>query len=67
MKLMEYLGVIYKAFISCSKPKRSYSQYSEDLIIQSYYPRGKRDGCYVDVGAIILAEDPIYGLYKRLV
>jgi FkbM family methyltransferase len=66
MKLMEYLGVIYKAFISCSKPKRSYSQYSEDLIIQSYYPRGKRDGCYVDVGCHHPRRGSnTYGLYKK--
>jgi FkbM family methyltransferase len=66
MKLMEYLGVIYKAFISPSKPKRSFSQYSEDLIIQSYFPRGKRNGRYVDVGCHHPRRGSnTYGLYKK--
>ena len=66
MNLIEYLGAIYKAFISPSKPKSSYSQYSEDLIIQSYFPRGKRNGRYIDV----CCHHPrrgsnTYGLYKK--
>jgi FkbM family methyltransferase len=66
MTLMEYLGVIYKAFISPSKPKRSYSQYSEDLIIQSYFPRGRRNGRYVDVGCHHPRRGSnTYGLYKK--
>ncbi len=66
MNLIEYLGVIYKAFISPSKPKRSYSQYSEDLIIQSYFPRGKRNGHYVDVGCHHPRRGSnSYGLYKK--
>jgi FkbM family methyltransferase len=66
MTLMEYLGVIYKAFISPSKPKSSYSQYSEDLIIQSYFPRGKRNGRYVDVGCHHPRRGSnTYGLYKK--
>jgi FkbM family methyltransferase len=66
MTLTEYLGVIYKAFISPSKPKRSYSQYSEDLIIQSYFPRGKRDGHYVDVGCHHPRRGSnTYGLYRK--
>jgi FkbM family methyltransferase len=66
MSLTEYLGVIYKAFISPSKPKRSYSQYSEDLIIQSYFPRGKRNGRYVDVGCHHPRRGSnTYGLYKK--
>jgi FkbM family methyltransferase len=66
MSLIEYLGVIYKAFISPSKPKHSYSQYSEDLIIQSYFPREKCDGRYVDVGCHHPRRGSnTYGLYKK--
>ncbi len=66
MSLIEYLGVIYKAFISPSKPKLSYSQYSEDLIIQSYFPKGKRNGSYVDVGCHHPRRGSnTYGLYKK--
>ena len=66
MNLIEYLGAIYKAFISPSKSKSSYSQYSEDLIIQSYFPRGKRNGCYVDVGCHHPRRGSnTYGLYKK--
>jgi FkbM family methyltransferase len=66
MSLIEYFEVIYKAFISPSKPKLSYSQYSEDLIIQSLFPREKRDGLYVDVGCHHPRRGSnTYGLYKR--
>jgi FkbM family methyltransferase len=66
MTFIEYLGVIYKAFISPSKPKLSYSQYSEDLIIQSYFPRGKINGRYVDVGCHHPRRGSnTYGLYKK--
>ncbi len=66
MSLIEYFEVIYKAFISPSKPKLSYSQYSEDLIIQTLFPREKRDGLYVDVGCHHPRRGSnTYGLYKR--
>jgi FkbM family methyltransferase len=66
MSLTEYLGVIYKAFISPSKPKLSYSQYSEDLIIQTYFPKEKRNGRYVDVGCHHPRRGSnTYGLYKK--
>ncbi len=66
MSLIEYLRAFYKAFISPSKPKRSYSQYSEDLIIQSYFPRGNRNGRYVDVGCHHPRRGSnTYGLYKK--
>lgn len=64
--MIEYLGVIYKAFISPSKSKLSYSQYSEDLIIQCYFPKGKCNGRYVDVGCHHPRRGSnTYGLYKR--
>jgi FkbM family methyltransferase len=45
-----FLRAAYRAFISPAKPKRSYSQYAEDLLIELALaqPRGK--GFYVDVG-----------------
>ncbi len=66
MNLINFFEVIYRAFISPSKPKLSYSQYSEDLIIQSYFPRGKRNGCYVDVGCHHPRRGSnTYGLYRN--
>lgn len=50
MKLKIFLSAVYKAFISPSKPKKSYSQYAEDLIIQSYFSKEIKNGLYVDVG-----------------
>jgi FkbM family methyltransferase len=66
MNIKNFLIAFYKAFISPSKPKSSYSQYSEDLIIQSYFPRGKRNGRYVDVGCHHPRRGSnSYGLYKK--
>jgi FkbM family methyltransferase len=66
MNLIEYFGVIYRAFISPSKPKISYSQYAEDLIIQSYFSRVKCNGRYVDVGCHHPRRGSnTYGLYKK--
>lgn len=66
MNFKEYLDVIYKAFISPSKPKLSFSQYSEDLIIQTYFAKGKCDGRYVDVGCHHPRRGSnTYGLYKK--
>jgi hypothetical protein len=41
VNLTDYFLAFYKAFISPSKAKLSFSQYSEDLIIQSYFLRKK--------------------------
>ena len=49
MKFKIYLIAFYKAFISPSKPKKSYSQYAEDLIIQSFFSRKLKTGRYVDI------------------
>lgn len=66
MNFKEHFWIFYKAFISPSKPKKSFSQYSEDLIIQSYFPRGKRNGRYVDVGCHHPRRGSnTYGLYKK--
>jgi hypothetical protein len=66
MKITEYLSAFYRAFISPSKPKKSYSQYAEDLIIQSCFPKSKKDGKYVDVGCHHPKRGSnTYGLYKK--
>ncbi len=61
-----YLSALYKAFISPSKPRKSYSQYAEDLIIQSYFSRKLKTGRYVDVGCHHPRRGSnTYGLYKK--
>jgi hypothetical protein len=66
MNIKIYLIAIYKAFISPSKPKKSYSQYAEDLIIQSYFSRKLKNGRYVDVGCHHPRRGSnTYGLYKK--
>ncbi len=65
-KITDYLSAFYRAFISPSKYKKSYSQYAEDLIIQMYFPKSKKDGKYVDVGCHHPKRGSnTYGLYKR--
>ena len=44
------LRALYRAFISPAKPKLSYSQYAEDLLIQLALPHPRNKGFYVDVG-----------------
>ncbi len=66
MNITIYLNAIYKAFISPSKPKKSYSQYAEDLIIQSYLNGKLKNGRYVDVGCHHPRRGSnTYGLYKK--
>jgi FkbM family methyltransferase len=66
MKLTDYLTALYRAFISPSKYKKSYSQYAEDLIIQMYFPKSKKDGKYVDVGCHHPKRGSnTYGFYKK--
>ncbi len=66
MSIKTFLIAFYKAFISPSKPKKSYSQYAEDLIIQSYFSRKLRNGRYVDVGCHHPRRGSnTYGLYRK--
>ncbi len=66
MNIKTYLIAFYKAFISPSKPKKSYSQYAEDLIIQSFFSRKLNNGRYVDVGCHHPRRGSnTYGLYKK--
>jgi FkbM family methyltransferase len=66
MNIKISLIAFYKAFISPSKPKKSYSQYAEDLIIQSYFSRKLKSGRYVDVGCHHPRRGSnTYGLYRK--
>jgi FkbM family methyltransferase len=66
MNIKTFLIAFYKAFISPSKPKKSYSQYAEDLIIQSYFSRKLKNGRYVDVGCHHPRRGSnTYGLYRK--
>ncbi len=66
MNIKTYLIAFYKAFISPSKPKKSYSQYAEDLIIQSFFSRKLNNGRYVDVGCHHPRRGSnTYGLYRK--
>jgi FkbM family methyltransferase len=66
MNIRTFLIALYKAFISPSKPKKSYSQYAEDLIIQSYFSRKLKNGRYVDVGCHHPRRGSnTYGLYRK--
>lgn len=61
------LSALYKAFISPSKPRKSYSQYAEDLIIQSYFSRKLKTSRYVDFGCHHPRRGSnTYGLYKKV-
>lgn len=50
MHIQNFLTALYKAFISPSKPKKSYSQFAEDLLIQLFLRDQVVDKFYVDVG-----------------
>ncbi len=66
MNIKTYVIAFYKAFFSPSKPKKSYSQYAEDLIIQSYFSRKLKNGRYVDVGCHHPRRGSnTYGLYRK--
>lgn len=66
MNIKTYLIAFYKAFISPSKPKKSYSHYAEDLIIQSFFSRKLNNGRYVDVGCHHPRRGSnTYGLYRK--
>jgi FkbM family methyltransferase len=66
MNIKNFLIAFYKAFISPSKSKKSYSQYAEDLIIQSYFSRKLKNGRYVDVGCHHPRRGSnTYGLYRK--
>lgn len=66
MRVFGYLTALYFAFISPSKPKKSYSQYAEDLILQSFFSKNKNDGQYIDVGCHHPKRGSnTFGFYKR--
>lgn len=50
MYAQNFLKALYKAFISPSKPKKSYSQFAEDLLIQLFLRDQVVEKFYVDVG-----------------
>ena len=50
MRASLFLQAAYRAFLSPAKPKVSYSQYAEDLLIRLALPDPKARGFYVDVG-----------------
>jgi FkbM family methyltransferase len=50
MYAQNLLKALYKAFISPSKPKKSYSQFAEDLLIQLFLRDQVVEKFYVDVG-----------------
>lgn len=50
MKTASYVRAFLKAFISPSKPKKSYSQFSEDLLIQFFLRDKSTAKYYVDIG-----------------
>ena len=53
MKLIEVL-VVRKTFLTPLKPRKSYSQFAEDLIIEHYLAKKIHEGIngfYVDVGS----------------
>lgn len=66
MNIKTFLIAFYKAYISPSKPKKSYSQYAEDLIIKSYFSRKLKNGRYVDIGCHHPRRGSnTYGLYRK--
>lgn len=54
MKIIEFLKVFRKTFLTPLKVRKSYSQFAEDLIVDQYFgdylKQGKK-GFYVDVGS----------------
>ena len=50
MHIKNLFKALYKAFISPSKPKKSYSQFAEDLLIQLFLRDQAVENFYVDVG-----------------
>ncbi|MCP9464230.1 MAG: FkbM family methyltransferase [Nitrospira sp.] len=66
MKPRLYLQAIYRAFLSPAKPKVSYAQYGEDLLINLALSNGKTPGFYVDVGCHHPRRGSnTYGLYRN--
>lgn len=61
-----YLQAFYRAFLSPAKPKVSYAQYGEDLLINLALSKGKSRGFYVDVGCHHPRRGSnTYGLYRK--
>lgn len=50
MHIQNFLKALYRAFISPSKPKKSYSQFAEDLLIQLFLRDKVVEKFYVDIG-----------------
>ncbi|MCP9454981.1 MAG: FkbM family methyltransferase [Nitrospira sp.] len=66
VKPSQYLHAVYRAFLSPAKPKRSYAQYGEDLLINLALSNGKAPGFYVDVGCHHPRRGSnTYGLYRN--
>lgn len=60
-----WLTVLYRAFLSPTKAKKSYSQFGEDLILQTL-PNFPKKGFFVDIGCHAPRRGSnTYGLYKR--
>jgi FkbM family methyltransferase len=66
VKASLYIQAAYRAFLSPAKPKVSYSQYGEDLLIKLALPESKTKGFYVDVGCHHPRRGSnTYGLYQK--
>ncbi|MCP9446357.1 MAG: FkbM family methyltransferase [Nitrospira sp.] len=66
MKASLYVQAVYRALLSPAKPKVSYSQYGEDLLIKTALSDQKTRGFYVDVGCHHPRRGSnTYGLYRR--
>ena len=66
MKARLFLQAAYRAFLSPAKPKVSYSQYGEDVLIKLALPESKTPGFYVDIGCHHPRRGSnTYGLYQK--
>lgn len=66
MKILSLMRAIYKAYISPSKPKKSYSQFSEDLLILLFLRNISAEKYYVDIGCHHPRRGSnTYSLYKK--
>lgn len=66
MNLSKYAKALYKAFISPAKPKLSYSQFGEDLLIQLLFKSKNITPYYVDIGCHHPKRGSnTFGLYRK--
>lgn len=66
MDFLSFIRAFYKAYISPTKPKTSYSQFSEDLLIQLFLRNKSTEKFYVDIGCHHPRRGSnTYSLYKK--